>query len=321
MQAVVIKEPGSISYEQVDDPEPGDGWVVVELRAAALNRRDTYIVAGTYNHPLPLIPGSDGAGVLRDGGGEVVIFPSLHWGPREDAQGEGFEILGGPTNGTFAELIRIPRENVYPKPRRFSWEEAAALPLAGLTAWRALFARGQLRPDESVLVLGAGSGVSTFAVQLACQWGARVLVTSSSREKIDRACEFGASDGVLYTDGDWAEAVRELNGGRGVDLVIDSVGSTWPDSLRAVRDGGRVVVFGATGATTAELEVRPFFARQVSLLGTTMGSAHDFAGLLRAIEDGRWTPVIDSVRPLAEAAAALERLKAAQQFGKLVLSI
>jgi NADPH:quinone reductase-like Zn-dependent oxidoreductase len=172
-----------------------------------------------------------------------------------------------------------------------------------------------------VLALGAGSGVTTFAVSLAVQAGARVFVTSSSAAKIERARELGAAAGVDYAAGDWVAEVRALTGGEGVDVVLDSVGATWPDSLRCLRKGGRAVVFGATAGTKVELEVRPVYFGQLSLLGTTMGSPQEFAGLLDAIERGTWVPVVDSVRPLAEAAAAHERLESGAHFGKLVLSV
>lgn len=325
MEAIVVREYGGpevLRAEQVPDPEASAGEVVVELRATALNRRDTSVRRGAYgDFELPLILGSDGAGVRRDTGEEVVVLPSLRWGEGEDASGPGFGILGGPEDGTYAELVKVPAENVYPKPGRLSWEEAAALPLGGLTAYRALFTRGRLQPEETVLVLGAGSGVATFAVQLACQAGARVLVTSSSAEKIGRARELGANAGVDYATGDWPEEVRELTGGGGVDVVVDSVGATWPQSLRCLRRGGRVVAFGATGGAQAGLEVRPFYLDHLSLLGTTMGSPRDFEGLLAAVERGGWAPVVDSVRPLAQAAAAHERMERGLQFGKLVLSI
>lgn len=320
MQAVRVHEGGELRYEEVPDPQPAPGEVLVELRTAALNRRDLLVSRGTYTFPLPLIPGSDGAGVRRDTGEEVVILPGLRWGHAEAAPGPDYEILGGPRDGTYAELIALPAENLFPRPSRFTWEQAAAFPLAAVTAYRALFPRGSLKAGETVLVLGAGSGVSTLAVQLAAQVGVRVLVTSSSQAKIDRAVGLGADGGVLYTEGDWPEAVRELTGGRGVDLVLDSVGATWPDSLRATAAGGRVVVFGATGGTTAELQVRPFYFGQLSLLGTLMGSPSDFRGLLAMIRAGTWEPTIDSVFPLAEAAAAQARLDAADHFGKIVLA-
>ena len=320
MQAIRVHEGAELRYEEVVDPVPGPGEVVVELRAAALNRRDLLVRRGVYPFPLPLVPGSDGAGVRRDTGEEVVIHPGLNWGEREDAGGPDWRILGGPDDGTYAELVKLPAANVYPKPKRFSWEEAAAFPLAGVTAYRALFTRGGLQAGETVLVLGAGSGVSTFAVSLAHAAGARVLVTSSSAEKIERARELGAEAGVDYTAADWPAEVRSLAGGRGVDVVLDSVGSTWPASLGCLREGGRCVVFGATGGTTAALEIRPFYLSWLSLLGTTMGSPRDFAALLDAVERGSWSPVVDSVRPLAEAEDAHARMDAAEHFGKLILT-
>jgi zinc-binding alcohol dehydrogenase/oxidoreductase len=317
MQTIRVYDGGELRHETVPDPEPGPGEVLVELRAAALNRRDLLVRDGVYPYSLPLVPGSDGAGVRRDTGAEVVINPSLRWGSSEEASGPDFEILGGPDNGTFAELVAVPAENLFPKPARLTWEEAAALPLAGLTAYRALFARARLRDGESVLVLGAGSGVSSFAVQLAVQGGARVLVTSSSDEKIEHARALGTEAGVNYASDDWVAWVKERGG---VDVVIDSVGSTWPQSLECLRPGGRCVVFGATGGTEVQLPVRPFYFAQWSLLGTRMGSPSDFAGLLAAVEHGAWCPVVDSVRPLGEAADALQALQLGRHFGKLVLS-
>src|SRR5262249_31184627 len=178
-QPVRAPEGGQLVFEAVPDPVRGPGEVVVELRCAALNRRDSYVAQGIYPFPLPLIPGSDGSGVRRDTGEEGVVYPGFGW-----PLGAGFPpapvgILGGPRDGTYAELVALPAETLYPKPRRFGWEEAAAFPLAALTAYRALFARARLQPNETVLVLGAGSGVSTFAVQLAAQALARVWVTSS----------------------------------------------------------------------------------------------------------------------------------------------
>ena len=318
MRAVRVHEGGELRFEEAPDPVAGPGEVVVELRTAAVNRRDLLVrnpPGPAYEFDLPLIPGSDGAGVRRDTGEEVVIYPGIGWGPREDAAGPDWRILGGPDDGTYAELVKVPTENVFPKPERFSWEEAAAFPLAALTAYRALFEIGGLVEDESVLVLGAGSGVSTMAVSLAAQAGCRVLVTSSSQEKIDRAKELGAEGGVLYTEEGWAEAVGP------VDVVLDSVGATWRESAKALRRGGRLVVFGGTGGPEVTLDVRALYLNWQSIRGTTMGSRRDFEGLLRMVNAGSWRPVIDSVRPLEEAAAAHDRVQAGEHFGKLVLSI
>jgi NADPH:quinone reductase-like Zn-dependent oxidoreductase len=318
MHAVRVHDGGVLRFEEVADPQPASGEVLVELRYAGLNRRDLLVAGGVYPFPLPLIPGSDGAGVRRDTGEEVVILPSLGWGTGEAAPDPGHQILGGPRDGTYAELIALPEEILYPKPREFSWQEAASFPLAALTAYRALFSRAGLRAGETALVLGAGSGVSCFAVQLASQAGARVLVTSSSDEKIERARELGAETGVNYaTTEDWPAAVQELGG---ADVVLDSVGSTWQQSLECARPGGRVVVLGATGGTEVQLQVRPVYFGQLSLLGTLMGSPRDFDGLLRMMAEASWRPVIDSVYTLADAAAALEHLRGGH-FGKIVLAI
>lgn len=319
MQALVATAPGELAPAEHPDPSPVHGEVVVELRAAALNRRDAGIVAGRYGTPsYPLVPGSDGAGVRRDTGEEVVILPSLDWGDREEHPGRRFRILGGDERGTHAELIAVPERNLFPRPRRLSWAEAAAFPLAGLTAYRALFTRAGLREGETVLVLGAGSGVSTFAVQLAVQAGARAIVTSSSEDKLDAALELGAVAGVLYTDEDWVDQVRSFGE---VDVAFDSVGTTWPDSLRALRAGGRLVVFGATGGSEVTLDARSLYFGQQSILGTTMGSPRDFERLLEAVGRDEWRPAIDSVRPLAEALDAYARLEAGAQTGKLVLEL
>jgi zinc-binding alcohol dehydrogenase/oxidoreductase len=318
MKAVLVREGGALSYEGFPDPVAGPGEVVVELKAAAVNRRDLLVrnpPGPAYQFDLPVVPGSDGAGIRRDTGEEVVIYPGLGWGAREDAAGPDWRILGGPDNGTYAELVKVPEENVFPKPARFSWEEAAAFPLAALTAYRALFEVGGLVGGESVLILGAGSGVSTVAVSLAVQAGVRVLVTSSSQEKIDRAKDLGAEGGVIYTEEGWAETAGP------VDVVLDSVGTTWRESLRALRRGGRLVVFGGTGGPEVTLDVRALYLGWMSIRGTTMGSGRDFAALLRMVETGSWRPVVDSVRPLAEAEAAHDRMMAGEHFGKLVLAV
>jgi len=332
VQAIRMNEAGGpevLVLEQVADPEPGTGEVVVALKAAALNRRDVFVRKGVAKVPLPLTPGSDGAGVVHKigagvsgvaEGDEVIILPSLAWGDDQRAPGPRFRILGGPDQGTYAEQIVIPAENVFPKPARLSWHEAAALPLAGLTAWRSLFTRARVQPGETVLVLGIGGGVATFALHLAKAAGCKVVVTSSSDEKLAKAAALGADAGVNYATAgdDWAAAVKEANGG-GVDVVIDSVGSTWAGSIDSCAPGGRVVVFGGTGGAKVDLSVRPVTLGQVGLLGTTMGSPAEFRQLLAAVATQSWVPVIDSVRPLAEAAAAHEREEAGLHFGKLVL--
>jgi NADPH:quinone reductase-like Zn-dependent oxidoreductase len=294
------------------DPAPSPGWAVVELRATALNWHDVIVRRGDYRVALPRILGADGAGVRRDTSERVLILPSLRWGADERHPGPDFEILGDHTDGTYAELVAVPEENLFSLPAGWDWPEAAALPLAGLTAYRALFSRGGLRRGETVVILGAGSGVSTIAVALARMAGARVLVTSSSQAKLDRAAELGAAGGALYTEPDWPQQLEPA------DLVVDSIGSTWPDSLSILKPGGRVVAFGATGGDQATVSVRPFYFGQFSLLGTTMGSPRDFAALLDMLEPG-WRPAVEAALPLDRAAEAHARMERRDHFGKLVL--
>lgn len=323
MHAVVIREFGDHGLLRPDTfPDPADrpGWVTVELRAAALNWHDVLVRQGRYNSPLPHVLGADGAGIRRDTGEEVVIVPSLHWGDRDEAPASEWEILGDHIPGTYAELVSVPEECLAPKPLGFNWVQAAALPLVGLTTYRALFSRGRLRAGESMLVIGAGGGVATMAVQLASHAGASVAVTSSSPDKIARAVTEGAKGGVLHSDPDWPEQARTLSaGGVGFDLVLDPVGR-WPESVRALRPGGRLVVLGANVAEQAQMDVRKFYFGQYDLLGTTMGSTRDFAGLLKLLAEHRVPPpVIDRVFPLDEAASAHEYLESTTGFGKTVL--
>ncbi len=325
MQAIQLHqfgEPDVLRLERRTDPLVPAGWALVELRAAALNWHDCLVRKGRYDVPLPRVLGADGAGLRRGTGEEVVILPSLRWGEDERSPAPDWEILGDYTDGTYAELVAVPEENVFPKPRGWSWSDAAALPLAGLTAHRALFARGGLERDETVLILGAGGGVATIAISLAHSAGARVLVTTSSAEKLVHARSLGAQDGVLYSESDWPEAIRELTGGAGVDLVIDSVGSTWPEALRTLSGGGRLVAFGATGSSSTQIDVGRVYFGQHTILGTTMGSPRDFAALLRAIRDApRWRPVVDRVLSLDRAAEAHAAMERREHTGKLVLSI
>lgn len=324
MQAVRLHEYGGLEtlrLEAAPDPVARPGWVLVELRAAALNWHDCLVRQGRYPAPLPLVPGADGAGVRRDTGEEVVLLPSLWWGDRDDAPGPRFEILGDRVDGTYAELVSVPEANLFPKPAGFSWAQAAALPLAGLTAHRALFRRGALAPGESVLVLGAGGGVATFLVAFAERAGARVVVTSSSAEGIETARALGAAAGVRYTEPDWAAAARDANGGRGFDLVIDPVGS-WPEALSALRPGGRLVSFGANVAERVEVDVRRFYFGQHSILGTTMGSPRDFAAMLALVAQAPgWRPVVGNVLPLDRARDAQALLERRGHRGKVVLEI
>jgi NADPH:quinone reductase-like Zn-dependent oxidoreductase len=325
MRAVVLRRYGGpevLEPAEPAGPVPDRDWAVIELRAAALNWHDVLVRRGQYSSPLPHVLGADGAGVDVETGGEVVVLPSLWWGDQESAPGPDWEILGDHRPGTYAEKVRVPRGCVFEKPSELSWAEAAALPLVGVTTYRALFTRGRLRAGESLLILGAGGGVATMAVSLAAAAGAHVVVTSSADAKIDAAVRLGASGGVRYDDPGWPAAAKKLSPGqRGFDVVLDPVGS-WAQALAALRPGGRLVVLGASRADTATLDVRPFYFGQYDLLGTTMGSPADFAGLLRLREQCEVPPpVIERSFPLSRAADAHAHLESGGGFGKIVLEI
>ena len=330
MQAAVlpgIRKP--LALQEMPDPVAAPGGAVVRLKTAALNHRDLWIQLGQYAKiQVPAILGSDGAGTVESVGSdsdrhwigrEVVINPSLEWGSDPRAQSGAFRILGMPDAGTFAEKISVSVANLAPKPLHLTWEQAAALPLAGLTAWRALFTRARLQPGEKVLVTGAGGGVAHFAVQFAAAAGATVWVTSSSPEKIARVRSLGAAGGANYRESDWTAKLAEAAGGL-FDVIVDGAGGeSFPKLVELTRPGGRLVVYGATTGNPPGLDLRKCFFRQISIHGSTMGSPEDFAGLVRFVTEKRVVPAIDHVSPLAEAEAALRRMESGGQCGKLVL--
>jgi NADPH:quinone reductase-like Zn-dependent oxidoreductase len=325
MHAVVLHEfgpPNNLQTERIAEPTSRAGWVTVRLRAAALNWHDVLVRQGRYNSPLPHVIGADGAGTVEETGDEVVIVPSLWWGGRQAAPGPDWQILGDHLPGTYAEFVSVPEESVAPKPFGWSWLEAAAFPLVGLTTFRALFTRGRLAAGESLLVLGAGGGLATCAVTFGAAAGAHVVVTSSAPGKIDVARELGARGGVLYTEPNWVGEARALSpNGRGFDVVLDSVG-TWADSIAALRPGGRLVALGASRATRAELDVRGFYFGQYEIVGTTMGSPTDYAGLVTFMQTCAVPPpAVDRVFPLDEAAAAHAHLESGRGVGKVVLDV
>lgn len=335
IRAVVLDKssdgPATVSLHSLPRKDPGPGEAVVSLRAAALNRRDLYIWRGLYSGlRYPSILGSDGAGVVTAVGSgvseswvgtEVVIYPALAWGGKEEHSGPHFRVLGMPDSGTFADEIVIAAENLAKKPAHLSWSEAAALPLAGLTAYRASIARGGLRPGETVIIPGIGSGVSTMVLMLAKHLGARVVVTSSSPEKLARARQLGADIAVNYRDADWDKQIAKALGDRKADLCVDGVGGeTWGRCVPLLRPSGRIVSYGATSGLT-QIDLRRLFWQQLNILGSTMGSPRDFAELLALVSAGRLRPLIDAEHPLENAAEALERMERGEQMGKIVLQI
>lgn len=332
MKAIVLKElGGAFVLEDINKPEPKEGEVLVRIAAAALNHRDLWIKQGKYFlKEYPCVLGSDGAGIVESVGtgiseeligNKVVINPSLQWGPRREGHGKDFQILGMPTQGTFAEYVCVPAENVYPIPNGLGFEKAAALPLAGLTAYRAMFYRGGLKRGEKVLITGIGGGVASFLLSFGVRAGARVYVTSSSQEKVQQAVSLGAINGVLYTAESWTNQLLEMEHD-GFDLIIDSAGG--PGFLQLItllKTGGKIVNFGGTAGKIPELIPAKLFWKQASILGTTMGSPTDFEQMLTFVTEFIVTPTVEKVFPMAEVQAAFDQMQNQSQFGKIVLRI
>jgi len=324
VKAIRIHEDGGpevLSLDDVPDPAPAAGEVLIRLRAASLNHLDIWLRRGLPSVPKPRILGADGAGVVEalgedvEGfapGDRVVLNPGLE---------DGAHIVGEHMDGTHAELIAIPAGYVHAIPDGLSFEEAAAFPLVFATAYRMLATRAGLQEGEWVLVWGIGAGVATAALEIAKALGANVLATSTSDEKLERARELGA-DAVVRTDADVVAAAREASGGAGVDVVVEHIGeATWKSSLQAVRPGGRITVCGATSGPNPPAMLHRIFWKQLSVLGSTMGTRADFAAVLDLVASGRVRPIVDRTFPLAEAAAAHEYLEGGHQVGKVVLTI
>ena len=320
----------SLELEDRPDLQPAAGEVVVQLNAAALNRRDYWITQGMYpGIEPPVVLGSDGAGVVSHcgtdvddtwQGREVIINPSLAWGDMQEAQSEEFTILGLPRDGTLATEVAVPASQLHPKPEHLNWHEAAALPLAGVTAYRAVFSQGKLQAGETMFVTGVGGGVATFALQFGVAAGAKVWVTSSSAEKIQRAVDLGAAGGFNYREEKWWKDMSKRAGSP--DLIIDSAGGPgYGALLNLAAPGGRIVNYGATAGPPAKLDLFKVFWKQLRLQGTTMGSPADFAAMLELVAEHGIRPVIDEVFPLADGNEALDRMKSSPQFGKYVLAI
>lgn len=334
VKAVMLSElggPEQLMLVEVPDPEPGPTDVVVRVLYAGVNRRDVYARQGLYpGVKLPAIPGSDAAGEVVAVGREVegrfktgqpvIINPSLNWGDEPRFYGPDFSILGIPVNGTYAQYVKVPADNVHPKPEYLTWAEAACLGLGGVTAYRALFTRGQLAPDEVVIVPGIGGGVATLLLVMAVQRGAHVFVTSSQPEKLQRAVELGASGGVNYNDAGWPRQLRELSGG--ADLSVDSIGGqVFNDLVGLAKPGSRIVVFGATRGPVPQVVMPRIFFKQLDILGTTMGSPWDFTDMLDYCRQHRVRPVVDREFSLEQAAEAHRVMEDGTQFGKLVLKV
>ena len=342
MKALAFDEfggPEKLRLQDVPDPRPGPGQVLVRVRACALNHLDLLVREGipALKTPLPFWTGCDIAGDLAELGAgvsglkvgdRVCVNPNLTCGRCEFCvQGEDslcvrYGILGEHVPGGLAELVAVNAENVLPLPAHVSYENAASFILTNMTAWRMVVTQAGVRPGEDVLILGVGGGVSSTAVQIAKLCGARVLVTSSSDAKLERARQLGADVGINYTNENWEKAVYEKTGRRGVDVVIENVGAqTWTQSLRSLRKGGRLVTCGATSGPIAETDIRIVFWKQVHIIGSTMASRREFNHVMRLFFGGRLKPIVDEVVPLKDGGAAQRRLAEGRQFGKIVLAV
>lgn len=331
MKALVLQKPGgfrNLKIQTVPKPRPKPGEVLIRLYAAALNRRDLWIVEGQYsNIKYPAILGSDGCGIvertgsMEDGhwiGKDVIINPAINWGPDPSAQGKDFEILGMPRKGTFAEYVVVPSDRLAPKPEHLTYHEAAALPLAGLTAYRAVFTQANVQEGDQVLITGIGGGVAQMAFLFAQAAKAKVWVTTGSEWKLARALEYGAAGGVNYTDPNWVSQLKkEVDG---FDVIIDSAGGDQLNTLLSLLKPGRIlVIYGATLGRPTSLDIHRVFWRQLCIQGTTMGSDEDFEEMLLFVKKHKIRPIIDSVRPFDRIVEAFEAMKAGLQFGKLVV--
>ena len=323
--------PSGVRVRERPRTKPRDGHVEIAIRAASINHLDLWLAHGAQRVTPPRVICADGAGVVSAStdprwkqGDEVVVFPTLCcWECEFCRAGENvrcarFGILGEHTDGTACQYLHVDARNVFAKPPQLSWDEAAAFPLTFLTAWRMLVTRARLQPDETVLVVGAGAGVAVAAIAIARHIGARVLATSRSEVKRERAMQLGAE--AVFDSTKFSAAVREVTGD-GVDVVFEHVGpATLDESMRSLAMEGRIVTCGSTSGVKAEITMPRLFFRHASLLGSTMGNASEFEAVLRAIDHGL-RPIVDNVYALDDVQQALERLDEAEQFGKVVLSI
>lgn len=332
MKAIVLEELNKPLRYYEDYPKPvlNEGEVLVQIKNAALNHRDVWIQQGKYpNIKLPCILGSDGAGIIVEVGKgveeniigqEVIINPNINWGENPRYQNKNYRILGMPDNGTFAEYIAIPKDRVITKPEHLTLPEAAAIPLAGLTAYRAAFTRGNLKPGEKIFINGIGGGVAYFVLLFATAIGAEVYVSSSSQEKIQKAKDLGAIDGINYNDKDQFKALMKNSGG--FDLIIDSAGGHGISNLITIaKSGARIVFYGITTGFWQNVNAALAFWKQIDIKGSTMGSDEDFNNMIKLVERNKIKPQVSEIFPLKAAQQAFDFMHQSKQFGKIVLEI
>jgi NADPH:quinone reductase-like Zn-dependent oxidoreductase len=329
MKAVRVSTPGGLEALEIVDlpePKPGPGELTLDVRAASINHLDVWVRKGLPGLKYPIILGSDAAGVIRETGRPALLSPSTSCGVCEFCSTGAkslclkYAIFGEHRDGAQTSTLCVPAENLIPIPYSLSFDEAAAAPLVYLTAWRMMITRGRLAPSEDILIWSAGAGVGIACLQLAQLSGARVIATASTDAKCARLRELGAHFVLNHTREDVVRRIKELTGKRGVDLVVDYVGKdTWGRSIQVVRRGGRIVTCGATSGYDPAEDLRQIFYRQIEIIGCTMGNNKELQDALRPIFEGRIRPVIDSVLPMADVAAAHQRLEQRAAFGKIIL--
>ena len=304
---------------ELELPALNEGMAEIEVKAVALNRRDYYITQGLYpGVEFPVVLGSDVSGIFKNE--EVIVNPNIDWGANEAVQSDAYHILGMPSWGGMAQYVQVAKDRIHPKPAHLSLEEASALPLAGLTAFRAIKTKGNCKAGEKVLINGIGGGVATFAFQFALAMGAEVYVTSGSDEKLNKALEMGAKGTANYKTENWHKQLAKDSGG--FDLIIDSAGGKgFANLAKLCRPAARIVFYGGTRGKIEGLSPQILFWRQVTVMGTTMGSDKDFEDMLAFVNTHKIKPVIDSVFDWKESDHAFEILKASSQMGKVVLRV
>jgi len=319
-----------LEVREMKQPVPVKDQVLVKLHSASLNHRDYWVLKEqTLASDNGIILGSDGSGIVESVGEEgdpsligkeVIINPGLEWGKDPGFQADSFKILGYPDNGTFAPWIVISKKYIHDKPEHLTLEEAAAVPLSALTAYRCLFTKARLRPGEKVLITGIGGGTALWALQLALGFQAKLYVTSSSKEKIRRAIELGAAGGFDYHQPNWSDEAKKI--ARGFDVIIDSAaGPQFRNLLEVATPGGRIVVFGRTAGEIENISPRILFNKQLSIQGSLMGSRDEFLSMLDFVEKKKIKPVIDSTFPIEKVEDAFKRMKSADHFGKILLKL
>ena len=330
MRAVVLPNVNE-STILIEKPTPNiaSQEALVSMHAASWNRRDHWITLGKYPGVVtPVTLGSDGCGSVEECpdkpdiiGEEIIICPSLNWGDNEEFQSHFYSILGMPKDGTFADSIAIPIENIVRKPKHLTNDAAAAIPLAGLTAWRAIHTKAMVKPGDRVLITGIGAGTAIFSMQFALAMGAEVIVTSSSSNKIQQAISLGAKAGVLYTEDKWGQQLQKIEP-RGFDVIIDSAGGDgFGILLRLIGMGGRLVFFGGTRGKWPSITPQYLFFKQISILSTTMGSPKEFREMIQFIDHHKIEPVVDSIFDLSDHKLSLDRMNHPERFGKVVCKI